>query len=220
MQEYLLLKLAHILAFVYWLGGDLGTFLASRYVTKTDISPESRAIALKIMLGCDQGPKLAMPAILALGIAMGSQLNLIQLPSGVLSATLVICLLWFLNVNYLYFTNNDSNKQLLTKIDFWFRVAIITVITLTALSHFAGYNYVNATWISYKLLIFAALVGCGLMIRISLKPFTPAFMKLMTEGPTEATNAALTASLNRARPFVYVIWIGLLLSAAIGLHIF
>ena len=38
MNEYLLLKFAHLRAFVYWLGGDLGTFLASRYVIRDDLS--------------------------------------------------------------------------------------------------------------------------------------------------------------------------------------
>ena len=30
-----LLLYVHVLALVYWLGGDLGTFLASRYITRS-----------------------------------------------------------------------------------------------------------------------------------------------------------------------------------------
>ena len=70
MSTYLLIKYAHLLAFVYWLGGDLGTFLASRQVVNSSNSPEARSVALKIMLACDMGPKLAMPIILPLGMQL------------------------------------------------------------------------------------------------------------------------------------------------------
>ena len=34
----------HVLALVYWLGGDLGTFLSSRHVLRSELGVESRQI--------------------------------------------------------------------------------------------------------------------------------------------------------------------------------
>jgi hypothetical protein len=69
------------------------------------------------------------------------------------------------------------------------------------------------------MLIFAGLVGCGVMIRVNLKPFVPAFMKLVADGASEEVNDALAQSLNRCRPWVWAIWAGLLVNTAIGIHL-
>ena len=57
-MELLFFKYAHIIAMVYWLGGDLGTFFASNQVINRGLSPQARQTALKIMLACDRAPKL------------------------------------------------------------------------------------------------------------------------------------------------------------------
>ena len=46
---YTLLLYVHVLALVYWLGGDLGTFLSSRHVLRSDLGVESRQTAFKIL---------------------------------------------------------------------------------------------------------------------------------------------------------------------------
>ena len=93
MNEYLLLKFAHILAFVYWLGGDLGTFLASREVINRDHSPQARHVALKIMLACDMGPKLAMPLILPLGVHLAALGGWMTVPTAALIAIWLLSLI-------------------------------------------------------------------------------------------------------------------------------
>ena len=64
---YTLLLYIHVLALVYWLGGDLGTYLSSRHVLRSDLTVESRQTAFKILMECDMGPRLAMPIILGSG---------------------------------------------------------------------------------------------------------------------------------------------------------
>ena len=61
---------------------DLGTYFASNQVINRDLSPEARRTALKIMLACDMGPKLAMPLIFTLGVHLADLLNAIALPAG------------------------------------------------------------------------------------------------------------------------------------------
>ena len=65
---YTALLYVHVLALVYWLGGDLGTFLSSRHVLRPDLGVESRQTAFKILMECDMGPRLAMPSFSALAV--------------------------------------------------------------------------------------------------------------------------------------------------------
>ena len=57
-----------------------------------------------------------------------------------------------------------------------------------------------------------------LAIRIQLRPFGPAFARLMAQGPDAAGDQAIQRSIAACIPYVVSIWILLLLSAATGLH--
>ncbi len=219
MSTYLLLKLLHIVAMVYWLGGDLGTFYSSRFVVDPRLSPAQRGTALKIMLGCDQGPKLCMPLIFAIGFSMSTHLGLISAPTLVSVLVWGVALLWFANVNYLYFTQNATAKARIGQVDLIFRIAVVVGLLAVSLQSLLGAGVIHADWLALKIMIFAALVACGVYIRLQLKPFVPAFGKLMTTGSTPEVERTLTRSLARCRPAVYLIWLGLLLNAALGLHL-
>ena len=118
MNEYLLLKFAHVLAFVYWLGGDLGTFLASREVINRDNSAESRHVALKIMLACDMGPKLSMPLILPLGVHLAALGGWLSVPGALLTVIWLLCLYWFAVVLVLYLNEGRPFTARLSRADF------------------------------------------------------------------------------------------------------
>ena len=219
MTTILLLKLLHLLAFVYWLGGDLGMFLSSRYVFDSRLSPAQRGVALKIMLGCDQGPKLGMPLIFALGYSLGARMGFIGGSVLVETGVWLIALLWLANVNYLYFTQNAAAKARLSRIDLWSRVVIVASLVAAGLWSLVDPGLIRADWVAFKCLVFAALVACGIYIRIQLKPFVAAFGQLMVDGSTAEVEATLTRALGRCRPAVYLIWSGLVINAALGLHL-
>lgn len=219
MNEYLLLKFAHLLAFVYWLGGDLGTFLASRYVVKDELSTESRHVALKIMLACDMGPKLSMPLIFPLGMQIAFSAGLVTAPLSVVFAMWLIAAYWFSVVLILYLNEGKAFTASLSQLDFYFRLAVVAGLLGYAGSQLMADATDVPAWLSWKILVFAALVGCGILIRINLKPFVPAFTRMMTEGASAETNTTMQRSIQRCRPFVWCIWGGLFLNAAIGLHL-
>lgn len=219
MSTYLTLKLLHIVAMVYWLGGDLGTFYSSRFVVDSKLSPAQRGTALKIMLGCDQGPKLCMPLIFALGFSMSTYLGVITAPTAVSVGVWVIALLWFANVNYLYFTDNQAAKARIGKIDLVFRIVVVIGLMTVGIQSLVGDNFIHADWVAIKIMIFAGLVACGVYIRLQLKPFVPAFVQLMTNGSSPEVESTLSTALARCRPAVYLIWLGLLANAAFGLHL-
>jgi hypothetical protein len=218
-NEYLLLKFFHVLAFVYWLGGDLGTFLSSRYVVRTDIGTEARSTALKIMLACDQGPKSCMPLIFPLGLQMGQSSGVTDLPAWTMLLVWVLAVVWSINVQYLYFTDNQTGKARVTRFDFGMRLMVIALILFYAGAALLQDGWISADWMAWKMLIFAAMVGCGLVVRVKLRPFVIAFGQMMTSGASAETNYAMVTSLAQVRPWVWLIWLGLFINAALGLHL-
>lgn len=219
MSTYLALKLLHLLAFVYWLGGDLGTYLSSRHVVDARLTPAQRQIALKIMLACDQGPKLAMPLIFALGFHMAAQMGFLSAPATAIAAVWLVALAWFANVNYLYFTDNAAVKARMTSLDLGFRVLVVLLLLGLGLHALFAPSFIRADWLAAKILIFAGLVACGIYIRIQLEPFGAAFGRLMAQGSSDEVEQILSRALARCRPAVYLIWAGLVAAAVLGLHL-
>ena len=98
-------------------------------------------------------------------------------------------------------------------------MVVVILLAGSAIWALLGDNFIRPDWLALKVLVFAALVACGIYIRIQLKPFVAAFGALVTTGSTEQVEATLQKSLGRARPAVYLIWVGLILNAALGLHL-
>ena len=217
MSSYLLLKYAHLIAFVYWLGGDLGTFIASRQVVNDRLSREARQTALKIMLACDLGPKLAMPLILPLGLHLASMTGALPVPGMLVALGWLIGAYWSTVVLILYLNEGKPFTARLSRFDLYFRIAV--VISLLGWAGLLITNESGAGWARTKVVLFALMVCCGIAIRIHLKPFVPAFMQMVSgTGGTEA-DATMARSIARCRPWVWLIWAGLFTNAALGIQL-
>lgn len=219
MTAFLCLKLLHLLALVYWLGGDLGTFLSSRLVVDSSLTPAQRQVALRIMLACDQGPKLGMPLIFPLGFSVAALGHVIEPPMWLHLTVWGVALLWFANVNYLYFSTDAAAKARMTTIDLWFRVLLVALLLAIGIGALTGAGLFHADWLAAKIIVFALLVSCGIHIRLQLKPFVPAFVQLITGGSTPAIEQTLRQCIARCRPAVFLIWAGLIVNSALGLHL-
>lgn len=219
MTGVLLLKFAHLLLFVYWLGGDLGTFYASRLVADGELSVPARAAAARIMFAVDQAPRLCMPLVLGSGLQLAASLGLAAIPPGMMVLVWLLSLVWVLAVILLHAGQGSDGARRIAIFDRWLRVFVMAACGLAALSSLAGFGPLHATWLAAKLLIFAGLVACGLLIRRQLRPFADAFSAMLLNGPSPAGDEVLRRSISGCRPYVYLIWLGLLISAALGTHL-
>ena len=219
MTELLLLKFIHLILFVYWLGGDLGVFYSSNYVVKSGLSVEARRTAAKIMFWLDQGPKICMTLILPVGVHLASAMGYLALGNTTLVLIWAVCLAWLANVNAIHLISRRDVKKRLERIDFWFRAALIAALSCVSVYALITDELIPVNWVAVKLLSFALLVACGLLIRIYLRPFGPAFVALLERGATVEGDRIMRESLGRCRYFVVSIWVILLFNAAIGIHL-
>lgn len=218
-MEVALLKFIHVLAFVYWLGADLGVFYTSFYAVNRKLSAETRVTVIRILFALDMAPRIAMTLILVTGIHLSYRIGYLPVQPWVIYLSYLVFLGWLAMVLYLHYGKKSPFQAVLTRFDFGFRLALIGGLSTYAAISLSGPSGVSADFIAWKMLIFATLMTCGLMIRIKLKPFGPAFAKLVAGNPSQADEDTIDQSLSATRPWVLVIWLGLLLSAALGLHL-
>ena len=216
-MTYDLLVLAHVVLFAYWLGGDLGVFYASRFVSNPDLGREARETAAAIMLAVDLSPRICMVLILPVGLHLAAMRGQLPISEPGLGLMWLLALLWLGLVITIHYVNAPLPARLLQRTDFAIRLLVIVATAGVAVRHFVDPEWIRADWLALKLLLFAVTVACGLAIRMVLTPFGAAFASLMEEGPRPDTEGAIQRSLSRARPFVIAIWIALVLEAMLGI---
>lgn len=215
MSPHEFLLLIHLLLFVYWLGGDLGVFYSSRFVVNPQLTTESRLVAAKIMLGCDLIPRICMSLTLAVGGLLSQYLG-VEHPRWQLGLIILTGPLWLSMVLVLHFRHHAPYIAVLTKLDFYFRWFVISAILASCIYAILTNRVAGYPWLIAKLLGFAILVFCGLMIRIQIKDFSATYLKLVQHTHTEDDNQRMIVSLSRVRPWVIAIWLLLILEAYLG----
>lgn len=215
MSAYDITLLAHILLFVYWLGGDLGVFYSSKFVVDPSLSRETRLTATKIMMGCDLVPKICMSLMLTVGGILTEFVG-IEHPWWQMIGIILLGPVWLTMVLVQHFKHHASYIPLLTKIDFYFRWLVVVGVIVSSLWSLSTGRLTDQPWVAAKLFGFSFLVFCGLMIRINLKGFGASFVKIVQDNYTEADNQIMADSLKKAKVWVFAIWVVLVLEAALG----
>ena len=206
----------HLILFVYWLGGDIGVFYSSRFVVNPELSSETRMTAAKIMLNLDLVPRMCLSLMLTVGSVLVTMKGIEPYSPLFEFGVILLGPAWLTMVLLIHFKEGTDFAHKLTKFDFWFRWAMVIAIIASTIYSISIGRLSEAPWISAKLLIFAGLILCGIVIRIGLRPWGAVFAKIHAGTQTDEDNQILINSLNKVRPFVILIWIGVLLSAVIG----
>jgi hypothetical protein len=212
---YTLLLYIHVLGLVYWLGGDLGTYLSSRYVLRSELGVEARQTAFNILMACDMGPRLAMPIMLGTGCHLSVLQWPLVLPDTVAVVAWIVVSVWIGLIAAIH-SNASQRWPALTHWDLCLRFGIAALLLAAGL---VGTSLGLAGWVALKIAIFAALVASGIAVRFALKPFAIAYADMLQNGASDDSNNAMVNHMGTARRFVWLIWLGLFLNAALGLRV-
>lgn len=209
-----LFALLHLLVFVYWLGGDLGAFYTSRFLTQPDVSSDRRLLAAKIVGDVDMAPRTALILTLPTGVLLAESKGWISLGWPGVTLIAIASLVW-LGLAWKLHLDHTAPSGWMKSTDTLIRYALILALGSLALAAFMGQIQLPL-FLAGKCLALAGCVALGLYIRVVLKPLGPALVGLT--GPDHiAAQARLAETLKRARPLVVGIWILLIIAAGLGL---
>lgn len=211
MTESVLFTFLHVLILVYWLGGDLGAFVASSVLTNADRPAAQRVAAAVIIRHVDMAPRTALILALPTGLALAEAKGWLTLGWPIVAGVATASLVWLWIA-----WRVQAGGQRARAADLIIRFLFISGLVLAALAVFAGYWPVPL-FIGVKLVLLAAATALGLSIRILLHPFEAAFPKLLAGEVDAAANAAIRSSLARVRIGVLGIWAILVAAALFGL---
>lgn len=217
LETYVLLKLAHVLLFAYWLGGDIGVFYSARFVRDRSLTLDARRVALRIMTWIDMVPRYCLVLMLPVGYTLARQIGVVRLPDAFMVVLWGVALAWLWLVASVHQHAGTPKGERLRRIDLGWRVVLASGLLFDAWQGFRGTGHLFADWISAKFLVFAAIMFCGILIRLRGKDLAPALRAVLAEGSTPEREAAVARASSAVRPWVFSIWALVALAAWIGI---
>jgi hypothetical protein len=209
-----LLTLLHILIPIYWLGGDLGAFYGSTFMTDPKRTVAERMMALKILNNIDMAPRTALILAFPTGFALAWAKGWLDVP-GVAVAAVVVAFLAWLALAWVVHLQHGSGAGF-KKLDITVRYVVLAALGLAGIGGLIG-TFAIPFFIALKLCILACCITLGLVVRKQLVPLFGAIRVMASTGPTPESDATIAAVNSRARVSVLTIWALVLLASFLGI---
>ena len=217
--ELAVLRWLHILAMVYWLGGEWGVFQTSTHVIDRRLSMEERRRHMETAYRIDILARTGIIMLLPLGLHMGNIWGVQPLGGAWL------WLMWALFAGWLAlcwaaFLHRETDRGIrLTIWDERIRYVVIPALLITAVSSLLGYGPFEAgtgqKWFAWKVLLYGLLLIIGLQLRYIMREWTRLF-RVLAAGPDPEAESTLEKSLRFGKRLAYVYWIGIATVAFFG----
>jgi len=217
--ELAVLKWAHIIAMVYWLGGEWGVFNSSRHVVNRTLSLEERGRHMETAYFIDIPARTGIILLLPIGLHMGNMWGLQPFGGNYLVAMWLFVAVWLGICWTAFFKRGTDLGVKLTKIDESFRYIIIPVLVISAIASLMGYGPFEAgvmqKWFSIKVGLYGGLLIIGLVLRYIMREWVTLF-RILAEGPNVDAENRLASSMRLGRGLAYFYWIGIATVAFFG----
>jgi hypothetical protein len=210
-----LLLFIHQLLFVYWLGPDMGVYYLSGRMTDPALTVGQRLAAAQTMGQIDLVPRICMSLMLTVGGILSEFVG-VPHPAWQMAGIVLLGPVWLTVVLVIYFKQGTALGATLTRLDFWFRAGLILAILASVSYSWNAERLADTPWVAGKLVLFAAILLFGLLMRVAVKPLIAGIGQLATVGPSDTVNASMAASLARTKPWVLALWACLFLEAWLG----
>jgi hypothetical protein len=199
-------KFIHILLFVYWLGADLGVFLLARAARRSDLTFDQRSIALRMALKIDILPRLSFALMFPVGLELSAALGLIEPGLATRIAAWTASAIWVAIVVAMVRNEGKSGAAALRHANVLLHWSLLFVVGAIGVTSVLGHGPFPAGWLGWKILLFALIFFCGIMIDRRFEPVAPAFARLAAEGSRPDIEHAIRSAIDRSIAWVLALY--------------
>ncbi|UJF20827.1 hypothetical protein [Shewanella sp. OMA3-2] len=209
--ELPILRWLHIVAMVYWLGGEWGVFQTSYNVINRKLAMSERKRHMETAYRIDILARTGILMLFPLGFHMGNLWGVQPLGGIWLMGMWIFFFLW-ITLCWSAFIYRESDTGLkLTKADESIRYFVIPALAIASIASLMGEGPFNAAdgqkWFSIKILLFSVALVIGLLLRFIMREWTELFRKLALEGDSQEVEDQLERSIQFGRRLAYCYWV-------------
>jgi hypothetical protein len=206
----------HQLLFVFWLGPDIGVYMWGTKLGNPELSPGQRVAAGRMMRMIELIPRACMSLMLTIGGIL-TEMKGIEHPWWQMAGIWLLGPVWLSLTLAVYFQAGSERGAALARLDEGFRWLVIFGVLISVAYSVATGRLAGLPWLTAKLLIFAAVVFFGLMLRRRMLPLYSALDRLENDGPSPELDSLMQSTLRSGRSFMVAAWAALAAAAALGM---
>lgn len=214
MDAHSLLLFVHVLLFVFWLGTDVGVFLAAKISEKGELGAETRATVLRLGMVLDRLPRSALTLIVPTGLQLAVDTGRLPVGGTVLAIVWAISLIW-LAILWVGFLKPETPTEQRVML---FNVAMNAVLAL-AVTGYSVYLLTAtdvATWLALKILMVGLIFIAGVTLDALFKPAVEAFLEIVTQGASPERDSRYSTAISPVYKVVLSIYALVLIAAYLG----
>jgi hypothetical protein len=215
MEAHTLLLFAHVLLFVFWLGTDVGVFLAAKISEKSDLSVETRSTVLGLGMVLDRLPRSALTLILPTGLQLAVNTGQLTVAGSVVMAVWAISLVWLVILWVGFLKPQTPTEQRVMIFNLLMNALLALVVTGYAIMLLTGGEV--ATWLAAKILMVGLIFIAGVTLDTLFKPAVEAFVEIVTQGATPERDEKYARAISPVYVVVLAIYALVLVAAYLGL---
>jgi hypothetical protein len=197
----------HILLMVFWLGTDIGVFVAGLRFMDARRPLAERAAVINLGMVIDRYPRICFVLMLPVGLQIAFLLRLLPISAAYLG------LVWAVSAVWLCCVIAGMILAGTARVHAWQRVE--KGILLGAAIAWAG-TILLPGWLAAKLALYGAMCLFALLLDRSFGPVFIAFGAISTDGSTPEREAALRRPMIRTYVWVLAIYAAVLVSGFLG----
>jgi hypothetical protein len=214
LDSHVMLRLAHLILFAYWLGADLGVFMGGGYMSRPGLAMDDRNQIRKFVMDIDLAPRIALVAMLPVGFQLslewGAPVATAWLPAIWIAATL-----WIAALISIHFVPRAAMVSRLSKVDLILRYLLMVVLAVTGVRIMLGAAGDVPAWLGAKLLVFVLILIVGVRLRRVAAQWYPA-MERFAAGDEAGGQTLLNARRSKAKITALIMWALVAVAAVLG----
>ncbi len=205
MTEYLAWKYAHILMFVFWVGTDMGVYLAARRSTDPTLSFMTRVTLLHMALRIELLPRTMWKAALPFGVMLSRNLGFLPISDFAVTMVWLFSLVWWaISMAGAYWYDKPVGHRL-GRITNWLTGFVGVTLIMLCLSSWLGNGpfVENTPWLHLKVALYGVINLMVIWMIIAFDPIGAAFGRLAVEGSRPEIEAIISRTMDRS---TVIIW--------------
>ena len=218
-NELAILRWLHIVAMVYWLGGEWGVFQTSYKVVDPRLSMDERRRHMDTAYKIDILARTGIISLLPLGLHMGYLWGVQPLGGAWLWGMWIVWAGWMWLTFAAFGARGTPRFKPLSDAEDWTRYLLIPTLLVVSGASLLGHGPLSAEdgqrWYSAKMLTYGLALIIGVWLRITMHEWQKLF-PLLAAGPNPAIEAMMAATMRIARGSAYVYWVLILSTAFFG----
>ena len=215
MDSHAVLVFAHILLMAFWIGTDIGVFIAGFYMMDTRLSIPERQTAIGLGMVIDRFPRLCFIAMIPVGMQLAVLNGSLSLPPYGLLAIWLAASVWLIAALIPMLRPGNPYTALLHGIE---RVMqVVGTLGLGGAGAWMLLHPAGTGWLAVKLIMLGLVCLLVIFLEWAFGPPMAAFAAICTDGSTPEREQQLRRGMTLTYVWVVAIYIAVLVAAYMGI---